>query len=118
MKIDLPTGLAFLTTAVVIGISWQSLNSRLDEGLTDLKINQAEPLCLSVLTTQVKLIGTINEKVKAELAALNNQFCPKPTGTYQNASFTRELSAAEKTRQLSAANDRLAEIINDEASGR
>lgn len=81
---------------------WASLDAkvtRLDERLTEMKEAQAEPLCLAVLTTQMKAMERGNDRIRGELRTLNRQFCPSPQpagGAFLEASM--EQTAEEKLR--------------------
>lgn len=122
-KLEIGTGLAILTTVFVIGASWSTLNNRLDrldEKLTAFEQGQADPLCLTVLSTQVKAIESGKfAKVKDDLTRLSSQFCPTPRpstniglGGYEPASHATGVETpAERLARQQRANDELANII-------
>ena len=113
-KFEIGTALAVLTTVFVIGAGWSSFNGRLDridEKLAAIEKNNAEPLCLTVLTTQDRAVESGKSKVKDELKRLSEQFCPQPQGNIKLANYTSALSDAERARQISKSNDELARII-------
>jgi hypothetical protein len=115
MNKELGTWLAIGTTVFAVGAGWATLNGkidRLDEKIASVEQKQAEPLCLTVLTAQMKAMeaGKL-EKYNEQLNKLSVRYCPQG-GVWQNANYTLGAPSEEqRLRERIEANETLARII-------
>ena len=97
---EIGTWVGIAAAFIAVGGAWMSLTSKvshLEEKIGEMAKEDADTLCLAVLTRQVVAIELERDQVQQRLGALATRYCRDPENPdWQNAAMTVELTAEEQ----------------------